>query len=40
MSVLNKTVDLRILSEDEKEKSWPQKIRYTYTCMHTHKTEG
>lgn len=40
MSMLNNTVDLRILSEDEEEKSWLQKIIYVYTHMHTHNTEG
>lgn len=40
MSMLNNTVDLRILSEDEEEKSWLQKIIYIYTRMHTHNTEG
>lgn len=40
MSMLNNTVDLRILSEDEEEKSWLQKIIYIYTRMHTYNTEG
>lgn len=40
ISMLNDTVDLRILSEDEEEKSWLQKIIYIYGRMHTHNTEG
>jgi len=36
--MVDNAVDIRILSKDEEEKSWFQKILYTYTCMHTHKT--